>query len=204
MTQNLNNINESVLSKILKLKELADRGVDGEAINARTLLEKHLARYGLTLDDLTNPKEEIKEYSFRYGSDSEKTVILQCIINLFGTLSEEWKNVYRYRTGKMIIFIKTTPVRYSLLEDFINFHLNNYRTELKRMQINFLHSYLQKYDLFDKDEELRKANGNEAKHRKSKMDSLLDWAYIMKLQEGMGNAQYTKKIDKQTLRIGKS
>ena len=43
---------ESIKSKILKLKALAERGEKGEAINAQRLLDKLLGQYGITLDEV--------------------------------------------------------------------------------------------------------------------------------------------------------
>ena len=55
---------ESIKSKILKLKALAERGERGEAINAQRLLDKLLRQYGITLEDVIENTEEKKWYKF--------------------------------------------------------------------------------------------------------------------------------------------
>ena len=49
---------ETIKSKILKLQALVERGENGEATNAKRLLDKLLSKYGLTIDDVLAEKEE--------------------------------------------------------------------------------------------------------------------------------------------------
>lgn len=43
---------ERITDKLKKLLALAERGCGGEAENARRLLEEHLRKYGMTLEDI--------------------------------------------------------------------------------------------------------------------------------------------------------
>lgn len=41
-----------ILDKAKKLKELADRGVDGEQVNAKDMLEKYMAKHNISIDEI--------------------------------------------------------------------------------------------------------------------------------------------------------
>lgn len=53
-------IDQKVQDKLRKLQALAERGVGGEKVNAQRMLEKLLARHGLTLDDLADERRETR------------------------------------------------------------------------------------------------------------------------------------------------
>jgi len=53
-------IDQKVQGKLRKLQALAERGVGGEKINAQRMLEKLLARHGLTLEDLADERRETR------------------------------------------------------------------------------------------------------------------------------------------------
>lgn len=57
MTQTLD---QKVQDKLRKLQALAERGVGGEQVTAQRMLEKLLARHGLTVDDLADERREIR------------------------------------------------------------------------------------------------------------------------------------------------
>ena len=46
-------IDESVISRLRKIRTLAERGETGEAEAARRLLEQQLSKYGLTLEKIS-------------------------------------------------------------------------------------------------------------------------------------------------------
>ena len=69
---------ESIKSKILKLKALAERGERGEAINAQRLLDKLLRQYGITLEDVIENTEEKKWYKFACRKKYEQKLLHQC------------------------------------------------------------------------------------------------------------------------------
>lgn len=53
-------IDQKVQNKVRKLQALAERGVGGEKVNAQRMLEKLLARHGLTLEDLADERRETR------------------------------------------------------------------------------------------------------------------------------------------------
>ena len=52
-----------VIDKIKKLKELVDRGVDGEVFAAKRAIEQLCKKYDVNIEDLF--KEEVKLYTFK-------------------------------------------------------------------------------------------------------------------------------------------
>ena len=57
---------ESVLEKLKKIARLAEQGYKGEADTARRLLEKQLADYGLTMEDVLDDAKQTR--TFRYSN----------------------------------------------------------------------------------------------------------------------------------------
>ena len=53
-------LSEKVQAKLRKLQALAERGVGGEKETAKRMLEKLLARHGLTLDDLADERRDTR------------------------------------------------------------------------------------------------------------------------------------------------
>lgn len=53
-------IDEKVQAKLSKLQALAERGVGGEKVNAQRMLDKLLARHGITVADLSDERRETR------------------------------------------------------------------------------------------------------------------------------------------------
>lgn len=67
---------------LLKIKALADRGVGGEAETAAILLDRLMAKYGITEEDLSGEIMEIHE--FRYSKPFEDKLIDQIAYMVIG------------------------------------------------------------------------------------------------------------------------
>lgn len=57
---------ESIKNKLKKLLALAERGMQGEAENARRLLEKLCKEYGVSMDELLD-ENQVKYHFFEVG-----------------------------------------------------------------------------------------------------------------------------------------
>ena len=69
---------ESIKNKLKKLLALAERGVQGEAENARRLLEKLCKEYGVSIEELFD-ENQIKIYRFNIGRNAlYKDLFVQC------------------------------------------------------------------------------------------------------------------------------
>ena len=67
----MQNIDEKLKAKLLKLQALAEQGVGGEATNAKEILNKLLKKHKISLESLMDD-EKSKDYSFKYASKFEK------------------------------------------------------------------------------------------------------------------------------------
>lgn len=57
---------ENIIDKLRKIKELAERGIDGEAIAAQALLDSLMKKYHIDMPTLMN--EEKVRVVFRYNT----------------------------------------------------------------------------------------------------------------------------------------
>lgn len=182
-------LNDNILNKLLKLKELVERGERGEALNAKRVLDNLLVKYNISLEEIFYDKENIQEYKINYHSALEKTLLIQCTAKLFGSDSQEWKNLYRYKNGKMQFCIKTSHLNYILLEDFFNFHKEQLKKELIKKQNQILLAYLENQNLYD-------ANKNkEPSNKKLTKEELEDLIEAYKMANNLKCESYYKKIE---------
>ena len=99
---------ESIKSKILKLKALAERGEKGEAINAQRLLDKLLGQYGITLDEVIEKTEERKWYKFACRKKYEQKLLHQCYFKALN------KNELQYSKGSGGIYYQLNRAHNSI------------------------------------------------------------------------------------------
>lgn len=69
---------DNLVAKLQKLLALAQRGEDGEAVNARALLNKMLARYGIDEASLTDIR------TLRYATDYDDEQELLVVVTSYG------------------------------------------------------------------------------------------------------------------------
>jgi len=140
---------ESIISKLRKLKELVDRGEQGEAINAKVLLNNLLKKYNIKYEDVFCVEEVRKNYNFKYSSKEEQKLFFHCVANMFGTKSEIWKTCFKYKNGKMENFLNLTSLEYALFDDFYNFHRNFWKEYIKKQQDLLIKAYINGQNLWD-------------------------------------------------------
>jgi len=78
-------IDPKVEAKLRKLLALAERGVGGEKDNARRMLDKLLARHGMTVDDLSDERREIRW--FPTGNNYDRLLAAQIMGKVCNTLT---------------------------------------------------------------------------------------------------------------------
>lgn len=181
-------IDERIVDKILKLKELAERGIDGEMANAKRILQSHLDKYGITLEDIVGKQEEKQKYSFRYSSNSEKSILVQCVLNLFGSESDVWKSGVRYKDGTMQYYFDLSRFEFALLDDLYSFHRNQWKKQLKDMEDKLLMAYLHNQNLWDK------TPTNDDKPKKPSKYSMKEIITILAMADSMKTDSYRKSL----------
>ena len=139
---------EALISKLKKLKSLADRGVAGEAINAKKILHQLLDKYNLCYEEIFD-EETRKAYVFSYSSKEEKKLFFHCVANVFGTKSEIWKTCFHYKNGEMKQYLRLTSLEYALFNDFYEFHRRYWKEYIKKQMSLLMKAYIESQHIYD-------------------------------------------------------
>lgn len=184
---------ESLFDKIKKLQALSERGVGGEATNAKSLLNKLLKENGICLEDIFGEENKRVAYKIKYSSSLEKMLLWQCIAHLFGSDSEPYNTAFRYRTGKMEIYLNLTKTEYILFNDYFEFHKKQLKEKIKQQEKIILRAYIHNQDIYD----IAEKSEEENKDTKSKM-SMSEILSILAMSDKMdedGIENYHKRIE---------
>jgi len=136
---------ELIIEKLRKVKELADRGEAGEALVAREKLHILLNKYGLSIEDLE--QNEVHSYKFKYVTAAEMSIIIQCISKVMDKPRLQYSY---YKDKKKEFFVKMTEWQYAESKYLIDFHVKQFRDELKAQMKALVSAYATKHDLFSK------------------------------------------------------
>ena len=159
---------ERITDKLKKLLALAERGCGGEAENARRLLEEHLRKYGMTLEDIC--ENNISRRTFKYRNKEERTIIIQVFLSVLGSKSEAF-NGSTYSASKKTIYIDLTDLEYAEISDMVA----------------FFKSQFNKHNIFD-------CTPNDDDKASDKEIDLEELMRILSLSNGMEDVTYRKAI----------
>lgn len=135
-----------ILLKIRKLQALAERGVGGEATNAKILLSALCEKYGI--DESKLDEEEKQWYEFEMRTSVQK-LFLQLYVSVYGTTERYLKEVELWKRGrKKIVKCKFTRAEYIEFSQMWEWHRKNYLTERKRMRELFQIAYFDKFKMY--------------------------------------------------------
>ena len=135
-----------ILLKIHKLQALAERGVGGEATNAKILLSALCEKYGI--DESKLDEEEKQWYEFEMRTSVQK-LFLQLYVSVYGTTERYLKEVELWKRGrKKIVKCKFTRAEYIEFSQMWEWHRKNYLAERKRMRELFQIAYYDKFKMY--------------------------------------------------------
>lgn len=135
-----------ILLKIRKLQALAERGVGGEATNAKILLSALCEKYGI--DESKLDEEEKQWYEFEMRTSVQK-LFLQLYVSIYGTTGRYLKEVELWKRGrKKIVKCKFTRAEYIEFSQMWEWHRKNYLAERKRMRELFQIAYYDKFKMY--------------------------------------------------------
>lgn len=137
---------DRIIDKLKKLLALAERGEQGEAENARRLLEAELRKHGLTFDDIR--EENKRTRMFKYNSNEERTLLIQVLVNYLGSKSDAF-NKSTYNKYKKQVYIDLTDMEYIDISNMYDFFKAQFRKEQKRLLHDMIQAFVQKHRLFD-------------------------------------------------------
>lgn len=108
-----------VIDKIKKLKELVDRGVDGEVFAAKRVIEQLCKKYDVNIEDLF--KEEVKLYTFKikYNNKFEQQLLFQCYSKV---TNRKVISYYKDKLRPNIIKFELTNIEYIDLKGMFEFY----------------------------------------------------------------------------------
>lgn len=135
-----------ILLKIRKLQALAERGVGGEATNAKILLSALCEKYGI--DESKLDEEEKQWYEFEMRTSVQK-LFLRLYVSVYGTTERYLKEVELWKRGrKKIVKCKFTRAEYIEFSQMWEWNRKNYLAERKRMRELFQIAYYDKFKMY--------------------------------------------------------
>jgi hypothetical protein len=167
--------------KLLKLYELAKRGIAGEKVNAEFMLTRMLDKHGLTIDDIDQELPKIRYYS--YTTLLKKRLILQIIYKVGNT-----DKIYSV-VGLKEVTSTVTDYQHIQILEMIDFHFENFDKERKQFLTDFSDAYVQKHRLFGETKEEDLIN----KKPLTTDEKQAIWR-MSNIKECLSNKSYVKKI----------
>lgn len=125
---------------LLKLQELAKRGVNGEKENADKLLKKLMKKYNISEDEIND--EEINEVELELRDDIEVRLACQILFSFFDNapLYKKWKKRVKY-------YIKLTKPQEIEFRYMFSVYLENFR----KQELIFYRAFINKNRIFPKE-----------------------------------------------------
>lgn len=172
---------DKVLSLARKVKELADRGVDGERESADGMLKKLMAKHNLTLEMIVG--DEIKKYEFFILPDDKKFFI-QILASVLGQTSYSYLRSDRKK--KKSLFIKCTPSEAVEIQGKFEFYLAKWKEELEL----FYSAFVQKQKIYTKPSN----SGGDEKQKPLTPEEKAKLYKMANYMEGMNRHHYVKQL----------
>jgi hypothetical protein len=175
---------DSIIEKARKVLALVEQGVEGEAQAAKFALEALLKKHGLTIEDLKNEKRERREFSIK--SRNEILIFNHCILNMFGHSSAVWGRTYTYKRDYRHVYAEMTDIEYLDFKPFFEFHIKQFRKELKKMIEATKSAYINRQNLFDPNSSQKEDD------RKTSNIDMQELYRIIQIMDSMESASYHK------------
>jgi hypothetical protein len=168
---------ETIIEKLKKIRELADRGCEGEAVAAKKMLEKLLAKHGLNIRDIEG--EEMSMRHIKYRGSWHKKIVLQTVASC---CNREVK-FYRSSVYKGMILADLTDLEYAETLNKLDFHVKQFRKEKRKAENAFFAAYVHQHGLYGKDS----GEGKEMSHE--------ELAAVLAMMERLEKVSYAKGIE---------
>lgn len=129
------------LSRLKKLKALAERGIGGEKENSQMLLEKLCDKYGISIDEVES-SDERKMHWFAYQRGPQfRKLLAQCIFKTIGKGRKTYKHTH-IRERKL--GTECTAAEAMEIELDYEFYAGAFKVEMTRL----VEMFIQKNNLF--------------------------------------------------------
>ena len=179
----MNESYESIRNKLKKLLALAEQGVQGEAENARRLLEKLCKEYGVSMEELLD-ENRVEYHFFSVGRNKiYLNLFSQCFYKVTNTDRLPYKQISRSQ-----IAVEMTALQYAELASLFEWHKANFDKDFEEMKNNILLAYCRKHHLY--------SNVNHDNNMELTDDERKRLIKIMYMQESLNDNQYHRLLEK--------
>ena len=130
-------------AKLLKVKALAEEGVDGEREAARTVLNRLMLKHGLP--EIGWSDEPVRPYHFSYKNKYEKRILIQICAKVTK------QSTVRYRSTSSrskSISVTLTPDQYHAMKGLYSVYRKAFEKELERVAAGLIDAFIHKHDLW--------------------------------------------------------
>ncbi len=177
---------ESLQAKLKKLLALAEKGVGGEAVNARRLFEKFCEQHGISVEELLE-RETKHQYTFEIGRAKDmKQLFIRCLDKVADIDDMEYSQPTRSS-----IRISVTAMQRAELLSLFNWHKVNYLHELKEFKQNFMAAYVGKHNLYFE----QGGKTNNSSSEKLTEEDIARIRRVLAMREAMSDNHYYKQLD---------
>lgn len=177
---------ESLLTKLKKLMALADKGVAGEAKNARHLLEKLCNQYDINIEELLDIDTK-HSYTFEIGKAKDMMQLFFLCLDKVADI-EGMKYIQPTRSS---ICIEVTAMQRAELLSLFNWHKANYLHELEEIKENFMSAYIDKHNLYYK--HIEKTNNSSIEELAD--EDIARIRRVLAMRESMTDNYYHKQLE---------
>jgi hypothetical protein len=130
-------LNDTLKTRLLKLRALADRGVGGEAENAKRMLDAALKKNGVSIEELDDDRRDLHGFSFR--DPTERSLLVQIMYSVLGLDAR----LFGYRNRPRTVLAEMTARQQADIDVLFRSH----RKTLKRDIHLFMIAYFAKNNL---------------------------------------------------------
>lgn len=131
--------NDRILSRLLKVKALSERGIGGERANATKLLSALKKKY-----QIKRITPELKEREFACQDKYEEDLLCQSVWHWF-----DGKVTPYTCDGNVLVTINDKD--YICFSEFISFHKAQFNRNKNKLLNRYTNAYIKKYDLYTTD-----------------------------------------------------
>lgn len=177
---------ESIKNKLLKLQALVERGCEGEAANAKRLIDAICLKYGFSFDEILNEGNKTDRFIINIGRSYYAIDLLtQCYCLVTG---KDRIGYFKVSGSKYII--ECTKLQFIEISNMLKFHLANYKKELNDIKKTLLEAYLYKHNLLG-------TKSDEKADKELSLDEMEHILKVIRMQSSLSDRYYHKLITNQ-------
>lgn len=166
---------------LLKLKNLAERGVGGERETAERKLQQLIEKYGIDEEDLAEDREV--DFDFHYKNEWEKQLLRQLFYRMFNENYTSKTYVYKYGKGSKSVYgVTCTKAEGVQLQIEYDFYKELYYEELDIFQ----KAFVQKHSLFPD------SSGSDREYTEEEKQ---EFSRIFQMMEGLSDKSFNPQIE---------